>query len=371
MSLVPMCSTTSVAPGTSATSRPIRTRGDSPPTWPRSARSSLREIPALSTAIVAAPPRRARRSDSASDQRESVSSPLPTPSVIESPIATSALTGRGARTSTPVSTIHDPTGVANAAPPASREKSPEPDRYDVCSATGCSATTSGVLASTRLTAIGRPASATTGTGSLTSSAPGATTASERPAKATGATVPGTRAAPEPARAADTGPDGERGRPEPVGQPHAHLRTRDLRADDHAQGAPGERLGGRHGLRAGLPGGDPGRVRTGRPARPGPSTGTSGPTRCRPRSPGCRAPLREASHPGRRPSAPHAVRHPSGTSVRAALASGTRTGGTPPAARPPRAAQRAGSLEREWAERVSPVNVLIDGYGTDGWRAIEA
>ena len=134
-----------------------------------------------------------------------MSSPLPTPSVIESPIATSALTGRGARTSTPVSTIHDPTGVANAAPPASREKSPEPDRYDVCSATGCSATTSGVLASTRLTAIGRPASATTGTGSLTSSAPGATTASERPAKATGVTVPGTRAAPEPARAADTGP----------------------------------------------------------------------------------------------------------------------------------------------------------------------
>ena len=128
MSLVPMCSTTSVAPGTSATSRPIRTSGESPPTCPRSASSSLREIPALSTAIVAAPPRRARRSDSASDQRESVSSPLPTPSVIESPIATSALTGRGARTSTPVSTIHDPTGVANAAPSASREKSPEPER---------------------------------------------------------------------------------------------------------------------------------------------------------------------------------------------------------------------------------------------------
>ena len=45
--------------------------------------------------MVAAPPRRVRRSDSASDQRESASRPLPTPSVIESPIATSALTGRG------------------------------------------------------------------------------------------------------------------------------------------------------------------------------------------------------------------------------------------------------------------------------------
>ena len=45
--------------------------------------------------------------DSASDQRASVSGPLPTPSVIESPIATTALTGRGASTSTPVSTSHD------------------------------------------------------------------------------------------------------------------------------------------------------------------------------------------------------------------------------------------------------------------------
>ena len=65
---------------------------------------------------------------SASDHRESVSLPLPTPSVIESPMATTAFTGRGTSTSTPVRTIQEPILVVKAAPPSSFEASPGSER---------------------------------------------------------------------------------------------------------------------------------------------------------------------------------------------------------------------------------------------------
>ena len=93
--------------------------------------------------MVAAPPRRVRRSDSASDQRESASRPLPTPSVIESPIATSALTGRGVTTSTPVE--HDP-GVDRGGERRAVDVEGEVARAGQVGgleATGCPATTSG------------------------------------------------------------------------------------------------------------------------------------------------------------------------------------------------------------------------------------
>lgn len=71
----------------------------------------LREMPAFSTAIVVGPPASVSCSASVSDHRSSASRPAPTPSVIESPIVTTAMTGRGTGTSTPVSTSHDPDGV--------------------------------------------------------------------------------------------------------------------------------------------------------------------------------------------------------------------------------------------------------------------
>ena len=148
------------------------------------------------------------------------------------------------------------------------------------------------------------------------------------------------------------PDGERGGAEPVGQPEAHLGTGGLRADDHAQGAPGERLVRRHGLRTGLPGRHPtgpaavgrrGReVRQGRGSRPGAAGDRQAPEHRREQNP-----AQTTDRPPRRPSPTRYLR-PTGIPPLA-----TRTGGTPPAARPPRAAQRAGSPEREWAERVSP------------------
>ena len=74
----------------------------------------MREIPALRTVIVASPPAAVSRAARASVQRASASGAVPTPSVIESPTATTACTGRGASTSTPLSSSHDVVGVPSA-----------------------------------------------------------------------------------------------------------------------------------------------------------------------------------------------------------------------------------------------------------------
>jgi hypothetical protein len=191
MSLVPTFNTTSVAPSAPATSPANRACGGGPPT--PSARSSLREIPALRTVIVVSPPAAARRVARASVQRASASGAVPTPSVIESPTATTACTGRGASTSTPLSSSQDVVGVPGAPPRGAS--------HEVCRATGCALTTAG-NAGTAIVTASRPA-ATTATGSLTASAPGGITVPACPPNVTGCSVPTAAFGPPPAPAADT------------------------------------------------------------------------------------------------------------------------------------------------------------------------
>ena len=144
----------------------------------------MREIPALRTVIVASPPAAVSRAARASVQRASASGAVPTPSVIESPTATTACTGRGASTSRPLSSSHDVVGVPSAPPRGAS--------HEVCSATGCALTTSGSAGTAIVTASG-PAAAT-GTGSLTASAPGGITVAARPPNVTGCSDPGSTAA---------------------------------------------------------------------------------------------------------------------------------------------------------------------------------
>ena len=154
------------------------------------------EIPALSTAIVAPPPAAVSRAARASVQRAFASGTVPTPSVIESPTATTACTGRGASTSTPLSSSHDVVGAPSSG------ATPRGASQEVCSATGCSLTTSGSAGRATVTASGPEAA--TGTGSLTASPPGGITVAARPPNVTGRSVPDTTAALMPADApADT------------------------------------------------------------------------------------------------------------------------------------------------------------------------
>ena len=226
----------------------------------------------MRTVIVASPPAAVSRAARASVQRASASGAVPTPSVIESPTATTACTGRGASTSTPLSSSHDVIGVSSAAPRGAS--------HDVCSATGCSLTTSGSAGTAIVTANGpEPA---TGTGSLTASAPGGITVAGPPAerhRLLGPVPDPAAPAPRPdrprafvrprshrasacRRGADTASPGrppartvlrprrhcaraaragrrhrvdrQRRRPVHVGEPHPHLRAVDLRPHHHPQ-----------------------------------------------------------------------------------------------------------------------------------------
>lgn len=196
MSFVPMCRTTSVAPATPATSSAKRASGGAPCAG-RSANSSLREIPAFNTAIGAEPPAPARSVASASVQRPCVPGGLPTPSVIESPIATTASTGRDASTSRPLSRYDDESAGPNAAPPRLRVASPAA-RNDGCCARGCPATTGGATRTNVLIMSGTPARASTTTGSLVTCPPGGISIPSRPANRSAATSPGPSAPREPA-----------------------------------------------------------------------------------------------------------------------------------------------------------------------------
>ena len=115
--------------------------------------------------------------------------------------------------------------------------------------------------------MGRPASATTRTGSLISSLRGSTTTARSAPEGDRLDGPRHERRPGVRAGGRDRPDGERGVAEPVGQPQAHLGAGGLRADDHAQGASGERLVRWHGLRAGLPRRHPtGRAPVGRSGR---------------------------------------------------------------------------------------------------------